>query len=696
MLFSRLPVEKNQCIKRPLFENLSVIPYVKGRLVFAELAVRAIQEGCFDIVLVDMPYFMNDKRYLSAAVSALPLVNSLALKKRDSGFVNIPLAPNDAACAAIAMAQMLRNEGSQIGLQCIDDSNVVNYHEYLRLPHINLKDDYLVFVEGLDKYFELPFRQLADVWKNLAETQRYFLRYRAGMVKKRLEGHLKEGKNTLFICEYSLWRLVSEMLGKKIDEENVPFIPWQDIRAAIVLEDPYIFWAMGLLDDYPAVVHQFFKTAKKGWLLSFDKLEGINEIISRSVSSGLGNPSVRKIKSFYHYLYNRLSFNSRITPLPVEDLYDAALCCVGRTFAKKAAEEFLNYPYPNAEKAIEFLTVNKDNLIFKGKAFQIPDMSEQSCLYPHNNGNFTDGSFESRIKVVNRVRPFLTTKEMNMLKNRDYWPVIWETENDYSHHQAVCGHVRNMAMMQARQADVRIVKSYGSMGDGIHWKSTIRSIAAGENAIYIKKRASKAIKRSTYDLHTPIVFIFAEDFSGNSSKAVYDANQTQRNIDLMNNTPFDKTEPPPDSVYSVFYTYGKEGVLCGGHIFKNHITSIAFLYTKDMGVKRYTSITKRDKRFQCRAAPYSDPELSVFPLSELGAAWAIKYAQDAVLIAARDGWSPSQKLRDFAGRKKIEMIRLSLSRFSPETIERMRMIHSISTPLKKHPERDGILKRFIE
>ena len=115
-----------------------------------------------------------------------------------------------------------------------------------------------------------------------------------------------------------------------------------------------------------------------------------------------------------------------------------------------------------------------------------------------------------------------------------------------------------------------------------------------------------------------------------------------------------------------------------------------------MGTKRYTSITKRDKRFQCRTAPYSDPELWGFPLPELGAAWAIKYAQEAVLIAAKDGWIPYPQLLNLAGKKKIEMIRLSLFSFSPETIERMKVLHSTTTSLKRHPEREKILERFIE
>ena len=68
MILTPCPTTKKQFIKHPNFENLFVIPYVKRRLVFSEIVARAIQEDNFDLVLVDLPYFLNTpgfKTYLS-------------------------------------------------------------------------------------------------------------------------------------------------------------------------------------------------------------------------------------------------------------------------------------------------------------------------------------------------------------------------------------------------------------------------------------------------------------------------------------------------------------------------------------------------------------------------------------------------------------------------------------------------------
>lgn len=693
MLFSDLQTRKTpHCIRHEAFENLYVIPYVKGRLVFAEMTARAIEEGEFDYILVDMPYFLNNASCLRMAVASFPLVSSLVVKKGDK-YLTIPFAPNDAACIAVSAVMLDKNMGGKTEFRCIDDSNIVSLIEHLSLPRQALKDDYYVFTEGLERYFKKPFEELKDIWAKLPESTRFYSSHRAAEVAGRLRGFLKNGKKTLFVCEYSLWQLISKSLSSKKRDENRLIIPWENLSAAFVMEDPYIFWSMGLLDDFPCAVAEFYRCIQSGGINNFDKLDSLNKAVASAVSEKESKPSIRKIKAFADYLKTIMSINLCIAPHPVRHLHDAAVSCVGKAFAKKLSEAFLRYPEPTRQNVLRFLTIYKDSIVYGVGGFKIPDLQEQDFLYPGFHKPSLDASFEERFKIANIARPGLTQTE-TMELGRDWGGIQWETEQDYSLHKAACGHGRNIALKRLNKDNVMIKRSWGEMAEGIHWKSTLRAWAVAEDAVYIKKRRHNGKKGLRFTEYTPMAFIF-EEVSGFDWMTVHDSNLSQRNMELGNRDfPFYKHEPP-DSVYSVFYTIKKREMLCGGHIYRQEISSIAFLYTKDMGIKRYKGITKRHERFQCRTIPANDPELYGFSAQEIGAAWCVKYAEDAVIVVAKSGWKPSGQLMDYARKKGVELIILSLDCFSNNVIERLKVMHCTTTALKKHPELEKIVNRFI-
>ena len=115
-----------------------------------------------------------------------------------------------------------------------------------------------------------------------------------------------------------------------------------------------------------------------------------------------------------------------------------------------------------------------------------------------------------------------------------------------------------------------------------------------------------------------------------------------------------------------------------------------------MGSLRYAAITKRPLSYQCRENPYYDLKTMNYSLSEMGIAWAVHYAEHTVIVVAKDGWKASQKLSDLAKQRNIALAPVPLSRFAPDFINRLRMLHFSSTELKKHPERDEIISRYID
>ena len=76
-------------------------------------------------------------------------------------------------------------------------------------------------------------------------------------------------------------------------------------------------------------------------------------------------------------------------------------------------------------------------------------------------------------------------------------------------------------------------------------------------------------------------------------------------------------------------------------------------------------------------------------------ACGVKYAEDVVLVVCEENWKPSAGLYSFSRRRRIRLHQVGLSHFSPDLIERMKQIHFISTPLKKHPERENIVERYV-
>jgi hypothetical protein len=696
---------KAQFIRHSAFENLYVIPHIKGRLVFAELAARAIETGRFDRLVVDMPYFMNGGSWLDTPIGLFPYVSSIVIRKADLSFVSFPFVPNDAVCAAVAAAKIMEGTGTPIEINCIDDSNVINYPDGCRHQHISgVLDDYFVFTDGLEDYFAHLFAKLDVLWERLSEEQRFFLEYRAGIMSERLRRILRKGKNTLFVCDYQVWRLMSKIIGKEPAQSDRHFFPqWKRLDAALVIGDPYLFWARGLLDDYPAAVAKFHESLQLGTLHSFNKLVVIDDTIKSlretAASKEFGTPSIRKIVSFDHYLRNMLAAKRRLTPFLISQLHDAACSCIGKGFAKAMATHLLNYPYPDTQKVLDYLILERDAIIGGGNTFDVPDLSELIFCHTGTKEYCSDevidiyASNEERFEFINKIHSRITKKETDKFGYDS--GLMWAIEKDYKLHETACANVRSIV---EKISHLEISKrSFGPMGDGIHWKSTIASRVTGENAIHIKlRKTSRGNKSISFDEFTPIVFLFADDISQDMSETIADFNITQRNMALGNNNfPFEKS-PPPDYVYSVYYTFSKWERTCEGHIIKRRVTSIAFLYTlRVMGFHRYGSIVERPSAYQCRTGPMSDPEMEGFPLCEKGMAWAVKYAASDVLVAAKNGWKASRRLNAFAESKRVRIVPVSLTGFAKDFIERLRTISFTSTALKKHPDRDNILKRFM-
>lgn len=673
------------------------------RLVFAEMAARAIGQGGFDALALDLPFFMNANEWLEIPIDTFPFVSSLIVRVGDEDYRTYNFVPNDAACAALHLVYSLREMGQAIHIECLDDSNIINYaQEYFTQPELVLRDDFFALSHGLEAYFAPVYRQLEKSWPLMSEETTFFWDYRARIVVRRLDDLLKKGKKTLFVCNYRLWWLVHRKLSAG-DFETESFLvqPWHEQQAALVFQDPYFLWIKGVMDDYPAVVFRFFQESLlQGAGAVFDKLDVLNETILQSLEAKTRSPgrhfSIRRLELFRQYLLRRLAVNQRITPALTSYLDHAERSCLGKMAALKLSRELLAYPLPDDFGGI-FLTIRQDHLDFADSAFEIPDAFSQSFLnsvVPNDMSNlFGDrmNSERDRERLVSCIRPFLTKKESLSLPHSI--GTTWALKDEYILYAQA-----NRVLWEVIEREshrFRVVKSWGSLSNGIDWKETLWSRARGEDAIYVKKAIKTTFNAFDLNVFTPTIFIF--DQTGNERlSAVYDSNILKRTLDLEEvNGSAEISEP--DFVYSIFYTKKDSEHLCDGHIRKEIISTLLFLYTESwMGLERYANITKRPLRFQCRQYPDQDQDLNPFDYPDKLVACGIKYAERIVIVVSRPSWEPSPLLLSFAKMRNVHIKQIDLSALSPEMIDRMQTIHLMSTPLKKHPNSESIVDRFVE
>jgi hypothetical protein len=718
-------------------EDIDVLPYVRHRLVFAHLAAKILKENRYDALLVDLPRFMNDPYWLNVPLKLFPQVSLAVFGRNDGGFRTIILAPNDAACLGVYLAHT-----TSLPCRSLDDSDLLNYPPAaIFSPLLRMGDDYQVIHLGLGRYFQPLWDQMDVAWARAKAQQQFFTRYRAGEVLKSLKASLQLGRKMLFVCEYQLWWALRQLLQEKPQHQVRYLFKWDNAPGILRVEDPYLAWVHGLLDDYPAVNLHFWQCLNSGDPGSFDKLAAFEVILERVMTGKEPKPSdqahggkvilfeqylkklrrkivgrktqervsgisVRAMISFLRYLKKLTISHQRFLPVPGEQLFHAAQACGGTVFHKHLAREFMSYPRELTGKQVNIILEQGGAVILGGLGLDLTGYDYLPSFFTgppytydegQNNRRGGDLEKEARQRAMDLIHPQMTAEEkQEFTQDEDYSFIEWEVIDDYKHHAHACERVRSLFTSQMYHFVPK--RSWGAMKAGIHWKATLGAMARGEDTIFVKYRTINASKSMRLDEHTPVVFLLAspEEIDNSVGLCIYDSNPAQRHLDMGYGELDPSQDAKPDRVFSVFITSKTRINLYEGHVIQRNLTSIALLYTKHlMGVERYNAITRREKSYQCRLHPSSDFELWDFPLSQRGIAWALKYAPSVVLVAAALGWEVPEKLSDLARQKGKQLHCVKLTSFRPEFLERLGRTFLLSTSLKRHPRHEEIVRRFI-
>ncbi len=686
--------------------DLDIFPYVRGRLVFAHLVAKRISEDNYDYLLVDLPFFMNNPAWLRCPLAFFPHVALAIFQRFDGERRVIPFSPNDAGCITAYLA--LKNS---IPLHCLDDSDMLNYQgNALFNPDLPLGDDSRVYGEGLTDFLTPAWQALERAWEEAEREARFFTNYRATVVSRHLAHAIKPRKKGLLVCEYQLWWALQKALEAPMEKVSYAF-RWRDTPGILRIEDPHIAWIHGLLDDYPAVNMVFWNSLNNGSVSSFNKIEAFDALLSRidretaSRDDERANFSIRNIVTFYQYLRKLTVSHQRFLPEPGLHLFHAALACGGRSFHQAVGRKLLQYPTDFTKETLGFIAgSHKITLRFIGPA-DIPLYSNDLSYYtgrplsPEGEKQLAGREAEARRFAVDQFNKKLyPEEEANFTKTDSSGYVRWSLVKDYILHVMACSHARRFCELQAKPVGPR--RSRGSLEEGVHWKATLTALARGAKDIYVKhKMHYSGVRMERLDETVPVVFLFAsqEEIDKSCATTIHDSNISQRNREL-NTSDFPFAEhPKPDAVYSLFYTSRSTKKLTIKHINREELTSLVSLYTLfAMGLERYGAIAKRQDKFQCRCEPSHDPELNTFPKSEIGIAWAIKYALWAVIVVAPQGWRIPERVAEFGRQKNIRILTVPLSIFQRNFLKRLSHLHMISTALKKHPQMEQIVGRFVD
>jgi hypothetical protein len=219
-------------------------------------------------------------------------------------------------------------------------------------------------------------------------------------------------------------------------------------------------------------------------------------------------------------------------------------------------------------------------------------------------------------------------------------------------------------------------KFSGAMGEGPDWRRTIRSMARGENEIYVRHTRGCGREARKSLVTTPVVWIFDDQ-----TPIIY---ATSENYTI-------------DGVSSVV---GMHYCIEHDYIAESRIGRLKRAAFSDLGAGRgYLGLARSrpltgdeereiDKAYlaklpaekRCYGNPRLDDELEPFAGTDHAIAFAIKYADDEIILVSRSGLPISVSVAKYAQERKVRIRRVSVDNFGAKRLARFQDFHWTPVP----------------
>jgi hypothetical protein len=371
------------------FGNLSVVPHVRGRLMFAQAAAHAIGTLMPDCVAVDLPLFLDKSEFLDTALSVFPLVTAMLVQLPGGEVQSLPFVVSDAACLSAHLAQK-----RGILSACIDDG--INAGREAPPDDVPLPDDCCIPNIGFQNYFQAAWQRLGSgKVRSLSCRQPAH----ASGVTHRLLRLLDMRKRVLFVCEWKRWHSVEQGLAHP---DFPPIRRGSRTPAALVFEDPLQCFHRGYMDDFPALNMSLFEHVRAGTVRNFDKLAKLSNILDRQGCT--------------------MTLPRDRTPKTASEVLEQTEANDGHEVSSRIACELLAYPLPSVSDAGDRLPVYgtitpAQHIGGPSTEFELLDVGHARPYYPV--GRAEHGSFYPAEELDARQfwgpggKPLITRKQAN-------------------------------------------------------------------------------------------------------------------------------------------------------------------------------------------------------------------------------------------------------------------------------------------
>ncbi|MGE3840289.1 MAG: hypothetical protein AB7I50_01755 [Vicinamibacterales bacterium] len=632
--------------------QLYAVPSIHSRLVFAQFVLEACARMPFDVIAVELPLSYNSGDTLETIAVMGPYPGFLAQPSKDAGpLVVTPITPADSIVSAVRCPHLLQNQWPSWRPQVVAIDN--EFAPARRPPtRFVAPDDYEVRLIGLEAYC----RRWRDAWKNGRDEAVDGPREK--LMASRLVHFLAQGLSVLFVCGAAHWSPIETLLDQGIapadsarprtDRGNVP----QRFAARL---DPALAWLWGWLDDIPQVVWSFEKAAQAGEPASFDKAACEKTLLRAGIEAArqVDMPlSARALVTMERLYTSRLGLEARWTSQLDPHIVDVARSCVSTKYADFLKLFLCEYPAAPPDGIPEAtFDVEGDRvwLVIDGRRFPCRPR---------------EGNWDTGRRLPLPVAPKLTPRERALLESKH---VYRDSPAEALLHNRLIRHARDVAHAEGHQPRTR--RWDGTLGLGLDSRRTIRAMAAGERACFVRHRGPGTLVHAPCDGFCPVVWIFAIDkriaghFAGFVPKEAHGHASLCRSAFhwlLGSHTLGDSGIHQFQLAYTVSLTRG--------------LMPIATARTAETIAQLLRRLpTKR----LAQVAPWDDPDLRSFDGHEQAIAAAVKYADDHIIVVSIPDMALGAELQAFARERGVQIKRVSRDRFEPSALERLGFDHNV-------------------
>jgi hypothetical protein len=456
-----------------LTQNITLVPFLHGKAVFAEHVRELCLKNSFDCIAVDIPELFSDD--LPLAVDELPFVSAVVAQTVSDPVYYIPVDPCDAIIEGIRQSRQNRIPCRLIGLPVLQ----------IPAPLPPFPDEHAVKKMGFDAYSALCIQALSTV----AELQEDDLE--SQYIARALHELESKHSSILALVHFRNYLKAIRHFSREISYNQTFPKPTSAEFHTYPVNPDHLYFVLG---ELPFVAGKFEKARQDVFAGDISVVEVIKDLFRETRDDYYEDKdhifelSPARIQIALTYLRNLTVMTRYLIP-SLFDIVEAAKGVGGNAYAIRILKSAKYYPYLPIESGGRMLSAGINQIVLPGES----NPREAINL-------FRDIAMEWRTLSI-KPDPSLEKKKLYRYK--------WNPSGMCSHVpedqriESFNAHLRKKARRILVEDMVKIEKLTTSLLDGIDIRETLRHFY--DKTIYVKELPPE---RGNID---SVVIIFDED-----------------------------------------------------------------------------------------------------------------------------------------------------------------------------------------